>query len=1128
MKFSEIVKQAFVLLQDSGRVSYRALKMEFDLDDDQLDVLKEELLFSHPRIEEIDSRGLVWTDDKKLPNKDRPQTTDGPLTSPATEAPLPEAERRQITVMFCDLVGSTALSEKLDPEDLREVMAAYQKAAGAVIERYEGHVAQYLGDGLMVYFGWPAAHEEDAGRAVRASLELIEAVKRVEAAEPLRVRIGIATGRVVVGETGAGDASVPKAAVGRTPNVAARLQGLAGPDEIVIAPTTRRLAGGAFDYDDLGEQRLKGIAEPLRAWRVVRESAVEGRFEARTMGGLTPLVGRESEIASLCERWAEAKDGEGQVVLLSGEPGIGKSRITQVLRERLASEPHTRLRYQCSPYYSNTAFYPVIDQLERVAGFARDDSPESRLDKLEALLAQGTENVAEAAPLFASLLSLPVERYPPLNLSAQRQREKTFQALAEQAVGLARHKPVLMIFEDVQWIDPTTLDVLNTLVERIQDAAVLLVITHRPEFESPWGGYRHVALLSLSRLSRRQGAWMVAKMTGGKALPEEVLDQIIAKTDGVPLFIEELTKTVLEASVVEGQNGHGVAESTAAIPATLQDSLMARLDRLESAKEIAQIGACIGREFSYPLIAAVVRRDHSGLDDALTRLVDAELLYRYGRPPDATYSFKHALVQETAYQSLLKSSRQPIHGRIADALQTQFVEIVEAEPELLAHHYTEAGRIKQAISCWQEAGRRAVQRSANVEAIGHFTKALDVLRTLSDSLERNQQELRVQVALAVPLAATTGFASAEMEQVYTRARELCGQVGETPQLFPVLYGLWDFYLVRAEYRAAYAEAQQLLALVQGVGDPGLLLEAHRATGATLYYLGEFVSAREHLEAAMALYDPRQHHTHVALYRQEPGVACVSYGAWNLWCLGYPDQALERMHQASTLARESLHPFSLAWVLNFTGRLHEFRREGQAAQQQAEAVIALATEQGFAYWLAWGMVIRGWALAAQGQAGEGMAQMRQGLAAIRATGTEIARSQDLGLLAEAQCTPGQAEDGLAAVAEALAFVGQTEERYYEAELYRLKGVLTLQSHATDQKSKVEEEAEACFQKAIEIAKHQQAKSWELRAATSLARLWQRQNKQAEARALLAEIYNWFTEGFDTKDLLDAKALLEGLG
>ncbi len=1038
-----------------------------------------------------------------------------------------DAERRQITVMFCDLVGSTALAEKLDPEDLRELLAAYQKAAGAVIERYEGHVAQYLGDGLMVYFGWPKAHEDDAGQAVRAGLELIEAVKTVEASDPLQVRIGIATGPVVVGETGAGDASVPKAAVGETPNVAARMQGLAGPDEIIIAPTTRRLAGGAFDYNDLGEQDLKGIAEPLRAWRVVRKSAVQGRFEARTQGGLTPLVGRDSEIALLLERWAEAKEGEGQVVLLSGEPGIGKSRITQVLREQIASEPHTRLRYQCSPHYTNSAFYPVIDQFERAAGFARDDAPEARLDKLEAMLAQGTENVAEAAPLFAALLSLPMERYPPLNLSPQQQKEKTFEVLAEQVVGLARHDPVLMIFEDVHWSDPTTLDVLGTIVDRLQDAAVLLVITYRPEFEPSWGGYSHVTSHSLNRLSRRQGARMVAKVTGDKALPEEVLDQIVAKTDGVPLFVEELTKTVLEAGLAVGRQRHGVAESMVAIPATLQDSLMARLDRLESGKEIAQIGACIGREFSYSLIAAIVPGDLAGLDDALAQLTDRELLYRHGRPPDATYSFKHALVQETAYQSLLKSRRRPIHGRIADALQKQFGEIIETEPELLAHHYTEAGLIKQAIPYWQQAGERAVQRSANVEAIGHFTKALDMLQTLPDTLERNQQELTVQVALAVPLAATTGFASPEMEQVYTRARELCEQVGETPQLFPVVYGLWDFYLVRAEYKAAHEEAQQLLALVQGAEDPGLLLEANRATGATLYYMGEFVSAREHLEAAMALYDPQQHRAHVALYRQDPGVACFSYSAWNLWCLGYPQQALEKMHQAITLARESLHPFSLAWALNFAGRVHEFRREGPAAQERAEAVIALATEQGFAYWLAWGTVIRGWALAAQGQAAEGMAQIRQGLAAIRATGTAIARSQDLGLLAEAQRTVGQAREGLATVAEALALVEQTEERLYEAELYRLKGALTLQSQAAGQQSEIEKEVEACFQQALDVARHQQAKSWELRAATSLARLWRRQGKTTEAHKLLSDIYNWFTEGFDTKDLHEAKVLLEEL-
>lgn len=1116
MKFSEIIEQASDLLQRKGRISHGALKMEFDLDDAQLDALKEELLFSHSQIEEIDGRGLVWNGDRAAATEDLPPLAPSLVSTPVTEAQAHPAERRQITVMFCDLVGSTALSEKLDPEDLRELMAAYQSVAGAVIERLNGHVAQYLGDGIMAYFGWPAAHEEDAEQAVLASLELIEAVKDVATQEPLRIRIGIATGPVVVGETGAGDASVPKAAVGETPNVAARMQGLAGPGEIVIAPTTRQLVGGAFDYEDLGEQAVKGIADPMHAWRVVRASAIEGRFEARTMGGLTPMIGRESEIALLLERWAEAIDGEGQVVLLSGEPGIGKSRIIQVLQERLASLPHTLQRYQCSPTYRNSAFYPVINQLEHAVGLERDDTPESRLDKLEALLGQRTENVAAAAPLFASLLSLSQDRYPPLDLSPQLRKEKTFEALAEHTIGLARHEPVLMVVEDAHWIDPTTLDLLSTIIDRLQEAAMLLVITYRPEFEPPWGSYSHVTLHSLNRLSRQQGARIVAKVPGGETLPPEVLDQILAKTDGIPLFVEELTKTVLET-------GHGAAGSTAAIPATLHDSLMARLDRLESGKEIAQIGACVGREFSHALIAAVAQDDVSDLNDALTRLIDADLLYRHGRPPDATYSFKHALVQETAYQSLLKRRRQPIHGRIADALQSQFGEIVEAKPELLAHHLTEAALIDQAIPYWQLSGERAVQSSANVEAIAYFTKALDVLNTQADTLERSRQELSLQVALAVPLAATTGFASAEMEQVYKRALELCEQVGETPQLFPVLYGLWDFYLVRAEYKAAHSEAEQLLNLVQDAGDSGLLLEAQRATGATLYYLGEFVSAREHLEAAMALYDPEQRRAHVALYRQDPGVACLSYSAWNLWCLGYPDQALERMHQTITLARESLHPFSLAWALNFTCRIHEFRRDGEAAQQHAEAVIALATQQGFTYWLAWGTVMRGWALSVQGRAGEGVAQIREGIDAIRSTGTEIARSQDLGLLAGAQCMAGQVEEGLATVAEALAFVAQTEERHFEAELHRLQGELTLQANEQSQRS----QAEACFQQAIEIAQHQQAKSWELRASTSLARLWHEQNKQAEAHHLLSEIYNWFTEGFDTVDLQDAKALLQEL-
>jgi class 3 adenylate cyclase len=499
VKFSEIVKQAFVLLQDAGRVSYRALKMEFDLDDNQLDALKEELLFSHPQIEDIEGRGLVWPDHNKSPSDD---AGDGALGSAVADAPHHEAERRQITVMFCDLVGSTALSEKLDPEELRDLMTTYQKTAGEVIERYQGHVAQYLGDGLMVYFGWPRAHEDAAGQAVRTGLELIDAVTRLEMAEPLQVRIGIATGAVVVGETGAGDASVPKAAVGETPNVAARMQGLAGPQEMIITPTTQRLAGGAFDYEDLGKKNLKGIAEPLRAWRVVSESAVQGRFEARTMGGITPLVGRESEIALLLERWTEAKDGEGQVVLLSGEPGIGKSRITQALQAQIAAEPHTRLRYQCSPYYTNTAFYPIIDQLERAAGYVRDATPESKLDLLEALLRQGTENVADAAPIVAALMSLPVDRYPSLNFSGQLLKERIIEVLTEQTAGLAEQKPVLMILEDAHWADPTSLELFSEVIDRIRKLRVLLVVAFRPEFESPWGSYNHVTLLSLNRLSR--------------------------------------------------------------------------------------------------------------------------------------------------------------------------------------------------------------------------------------------------------------------------------------------------------------------------------------------------------------------------------------------------------------------------------------------------------------------------------------------------------------------------------------------------------------------------------------------------------------------------------------------------
>ena len=583
----------------------------------------------------------------------------------------PEAERRQLTVMFCDLVGSTALSEKLDPEDLRGVIDAYRKVAGDVVERYQGHVAQYLGDGVMVYFGWPNAHEDDAGRAVRAGLDIVDAVAGLEVPERLAVRIGIATGLVVVGESGADEGADAKLAVGETPNIAARIQGLAEPGTVVIAQSTRRLLGGAFALDDLGTHEAKGVSGGLRFHRVLGAAETESRFEASHGSALTPLVGRESEISLLLDRWDQAREGEGQVVLLSGEAGIGKSRVTQVLRERVADEPHTRLRYQCSPYYTNSAFYPVILQLERAAGFNRDDAPETKLDKLEAALAQGASDVPAVAPLFAAMLSLPVDRYPTLDLSPQRQKEKTIAALADQVAGLAASQPVLMIFEDAHWIDPTTLETVGAVIEAIRDHPVLLVISFRPEFESPWGAHGHVTGLTLGRFGRKLGAAMVAKVTGGKALPEDVLDQIVAKADGVPLFVEELTKTVLEAGFLKEAESEYRLDGPLpplAIPSTLQDSLMARLDRLSPVKEVAQIGACIGRKFSYELIAAISPLRDNELQDALGQLVDSGLIFQRGMAPDATYTFKHALVQDSAYESLLKSRRRHLHERIARSL----------------------------------------------------------------------------------------------------------------------------------------------------------------------------------------------------------------------------------------------------------------------------------------------------------------------------------------------------------------------------------------------------------------------------------------------------------------------------
>jgi class 3 adenylate cyclase/pimeloyl-ACP methyl ester carboxylesterase len=652
-----------------------------------------------------------------------------PASSPAAMTQSADAERRQLTVLFIDLVGSTELSARLDPEDLRHVMHAYQEACAGVITRFEGHVAKYLGDGVLVYFGWPQAHEDDAERAVRAALELTEAVGRLRPQDgaALQARVGIATGVVVVGDLLGEGASQEEAVIGETPNLAARLQAIADARSVVVAPTTRRLLGGLFDYADLGEREFKGFAEPVRAWQVVGESRVESRFEARQAAKLFPIVGRAHELALLRDRWAKAVEGEGQVVLLSGEAGIGKSRIARSLIEALTTESHVRLRYQCSPHHANSAFYPVIQRLERAAGFERHDAPEEKLDKLEALLA--SERLNWDVPVFAALLSLPVgDRYPPLNLGPQRQKQLILETLTDGIEAIASRQPVLMLCEDAHWIDPSTQEMFDLLVERVQRLPILMLVTFRPEHIPSWTSHAHVTQLSLNRLSRREGIEIVQVLSGGKALPVEVIDDILLKADGVPLFIEELTKAVLESGLLTKINNHYELPGPLvplAIPATLHDSLMARLDRLALVKEVAHVASIIGRDFSLELLAAVADRPEPEINAALDRLIASELIVRRGRPAHATYSFKHALVQETAYRSLLRNKRQLLHSKIAEFLSHRSPETTELEPELLAHHFEEAGLVERAADYWLRAGRRAKGRYANQEAKVHLQKCLD-------------------------------------------------------------------------------------------------------------------------------------------------------------------------------------------------------------------------------------------------------------------------------------------------------------------------------------------------------------------------------------------------------------------
>jgi predicted ATPase/class 3 adenylate cyclase len=1043
-----------------------------------------------------------------------------------------QAERRQLTVLFCDLVGSTMLSGQLDPEDLRAVVRAYQETAAEVIQRYEGHIAQYLGDGLLVYFGYPQAHEDDAQRAVHTGVELIEAIAglntRLEASYgvQLAVRLGIHTGPVVVGDIGGGGRH-EQLALGETPNIAARLEGLAAPNTVVISPVTARLVRQTFVLEDLGASALKGVVEPMTVWRVLGPRT-PSRHDEEAPPNRTPfLVGRDEELGLLRRRWDQSKEGLGQVVLLSGAAGLGKSSLVSALRAQVGREGYARMTLRCSPYHTNSALYPVIEHLQQVLQFARTDPPETKLARLERGLQTCRLPREEVVPLFGALLAvpLPAECYPARNLSPQQQRQQTLDALVAWLLEEAARQPVLAVWEDLHWADPTTLDLLELLVEQTPTAAMLHVLTFRPEFAPPWPARSHLTPITLNRLERPQVEALIAHLAGGKALPAEVAAHIVAKTDGVPLYVEELTKMLLASDLLRAEAEHYVLTgplSTTAIPETLQDSLMARLDQLSTAKEVAQLGAVLGREFPYDMLRAISSQDEATVQDGLTRLVAAELLYQRGRPPRARYMFKHALIQDAAYASLLRSTRQHVHQQVAQLLEARFPEIVETQPELVAQHYTAAGCTEQAVPYWQRAGQQASERSAYLEAISHFTAGIELLKTLPETPEHTQQALSLHIGLGMAIQIAKGIGAPEVERAYAQAYALCQQVDETSELVPVLCGLSRFYAARSQFQTARELGETLLRLAQRADAPALAVIAHYTLGTTWFYLGALPAARQHLEAGIARYTPDQHRALVFRAGLDLGVACQANAARALWLLGYPEQALTRLHEALALEHALSHPYSLAFTRCWAAIVSQFRWDVPAVYEQAEAAVVLATEQGFTQWAAWGTSLHGWALAMKGQGEEGLIQVRQGIAAWRATGAVLHVPYFCTMLAEVCDHLGHPEEGLQALAEAHTLVEQHEERYWEAEVCRLRGVLRLRQRGTPQA-----EAEAWLQRALDVARRQEAKSLELRAAMSLSRLWQQQGKRQEAHDLLAEIYAWFTEGFDTADLQDAKALLDTL-
>lgn len=1047
----------------------------------------------------------------------------GSTTSISNTAALPsallqqrEAEFRQITVMFCDLVGSTQLSETLDPEDLQKIIDAYRAECNTAISRYGGEVARYFGDGVMAFFGWPRAHEDDALRAVHAALEIVSRVLKVSGPVTLACRVGICSGPVVVGEIANSTASGSMDAVGETPNIAARLQTRATANTVLISESTRRLVSAAFDLRDLGPQELRGITAPVHAYRVHAARNAASRFEAAHAESLTPLIGRSSELSLLLDRWKKVKEGDGQVMLLSGIPGVGKSRLLYELKSHIQEEPHLFLLHQCSPYHSQSAFFPVIEQIEQAAQVTAREADADKIAKLQAYLPRLSDSPTEPLLLIAKLLSISVEiDREQLALTPQQIKNKTINALVDMLLAFALQRPTVCVFEDAHWLDPSTLELLELIISRIDHARVLLIVSCRPEFRPTWVAHPSVTIHSLTRLSHTEVKNMIRDLLRGGSVPQQLIDQIIQKTDGVPLFIEELTNSILSAPSRTRDSSERTAQpALLKVPETLSDALMERLDRVEPSRRLAQIAALIGREFSYNLLSAVSQINEDDMQSALSLLEQADIIYRVSISPSVRFAFKHALLRDAIYDSLLRSKRQQIHADIATILERDYPELAENQPEVLAHHYQEAGNHPLAIRCWLASGQRALTRSANIEAIASFRMALQILNVLPETPDRKKQEIAIQLALGIPLIAVQGYASAETREAFSRAHALCLQFGNIPEYFQAVFGLWGHSWMSGKNDDALGMADEFLSQAQLLSEIVPLMVAHRMMGSTLLTVGDFKSSASHFEETIRLSISSGKQPLNNLYMVEPQVASLLLLSWDLWFLGHPDQSLLRVSEALTLAQDIGHPYTVAFAYYMASVVHLLRGDAARAFETAGKSLETSQEQRFSLYAILARISAGRAIGDLGRLDKARAEIAHGIEEARHNGVGFMLPMMDSWLADTYSKAGENEYALSIVERALANIGHG--RSWEAELHRQRAQILLALNPSQVR-----EAESQLKKSIEVARSQNAKSLELRAVTSLAEIWRTQGRSNEARALLEPICSWFDEGADTADLRRAR-------